>query len=64
MNIEVFGVGIKILNDYEITTSKADLQKFSRYELKLDVYNFQSEFIKIYEKATPKKMIPDISLAL
>ena len=64
MNIEVFGVDIKVLNDYEITTSKADLQKFSRYELKLDIYNFQSELIKIYEKATPKKMIPDISLAL
>ena len=52
------------MNDYEIATRKTDLQKFSRCELKLDIYNFQSEFTKIYKKATPKRIIPDISLVL
>ena len=52
------------MNDYEIATRKTDLQKFSRYELKLDIYNFQSEFTKIYKKETPKRMIADISLVL
>ena len=28
--------------------------KFFGYELKLDIYSFQSEFLKIYEWATPK----------
>ena len=34
--------------------------KFSEYDLKLDIYSFQSEFTKIYDRTTPKRMMPDI----
>ena len=39
---------------------KINLPKFSGYELKLDIYSFQSEFLKIYEWTTPKQMMPDL----
>ena len=35
---------------------KIKLSKFSGYDSKLDVYIFQSEFIKIYKQATPTRM--------
>ena len=34
---------------------KINLPKFSDYELKLDIYSFQSEFWKTYELTTPKR---------
>ena len=37
-----------------------NLPKFSGYDSKLDIYNFQSEFPKIYKRTTPKRMMPDI----
>ena len=35
---------------------RINLLKFYGYESKLDIYSFQSEFIKIYERATPKQI--------
>ena len=39
---------------------KISLSKFSGYNSKLDVYTFQSEFIKIYKRTTPKRMMSDV----
>ena len=39
---------------------KINLSKFSGYNSKLDVYTFQSEFIKIYKRTTPKRMMSDV----
>ena len=39
---------------------KINLPKFSGYESKLDIYTFQSEFTKVYERTTPKRVLPDI----
>ena len=39
---------------------KINLPKFSGYDSKLDIYTFQSEFLKIYKRTTPKRMMPDI----
>ena len=37
-----------------------NLSKFSGYDSKLEVYTFQSEFIKIYKRTTPKRMMSDV----
>ena len=39
---------------------KISLPKFSGYESKLDIYTFQSEFSKIYQRTTPKRMMADV----
>ena len=39
---------------------RINLPKFSGYESKLDIYSFQSELLKIYERTTPKQMMPDL----
>ena len=39
---------------------KINLSKFSGYDSKLDVYTFQSDFIKIYKRPTPKRMMSDV----
>ena len=39
---------------------KINLSKFSGYDSKLDVHTFQSEFIKIYKRTTPKRMMSDV----
>ena len=39
---------------------KINLPKFSGYDSKLDFYTFQSEFMKIYKRTTPKRMMPHI----
>ena len=39
---------------------KINLAKFSGYESKSDIYTFQSEFKKIYERTTPKRLLPDL----
>ena len=39
---------------------KISLSKFSGYDSKLDVYTFQSDFIKIYKGTTPKRMMSDV----
>ena len=39
---------------------KINLPKFSGYDSKLDIYTFQSEFMKIYKRTTPKRVMPDI----
>ena len=39
---------------------KINISKFSGYDSRLDVYTFQSEFIKIYKQTTPKRMMSDV----
>ena len=39
---------------------KSTKPKFSGYESKLDIYSFQSEVLKIYERTAPKRMMPDL----
>ena len=39
---------------------KINLPKFSGYESKIDIYTFQSEFMKIHKRTTPTRMMPDI----
>ena len=39
---------------------KISLPKFSGYESKLDIYTFQSEFLKIHQRTTPRKMMADV----
>ena len=39
---------------------KISLPKFNGYESKLDIYTFQSEFLKIYQRRTPKIMMADV----
>ena len=39
---------------------KINLKKYFGYDLKLDGYRFQGEFMKIYKRAIPKKMMTDI----
>ena len=36
---------------------RINLPKFSGYESKLEIYSFQSEFLKICEQTTPKQMM-------
>ena len=43
-----------------VSKLRIDLLKFSGYETKLDIYSFQSEFSKIYERTTSKRMTPDL----
>ena len=37
-----------------------NLPKFSDYASKLYIHLFESEFLKIYQRATPKRMMPDL----
>ena len=37
-----------------------NLPKFSGYETKVDIYTFQSEFLKGHKRTTPTRMMPDI----
>ena len=39
---------------------KINFSKFSEYDSKLDVFNFQSDFIKIYKRTTPKRIMSDV----
>ena len=39
---------------------KINLPKFSGYDPKLDIYTFSSEFMKIYKRTPPKRMMSDI----
>ena len=39
---------------------KISLPKFNGYESKLDIYTFQSEFFKIHQRTTPKRMMADV----
>ena len=39
---------------------KINLPKFAGYDSKLDIYSFQSEFLKIHKKTTPLRMMPDV----
>ena len=39
---------------------KINLPKFSGYESKIDIYTFQSEFMKVHKRTTPIRMMPDI----
>ena len=38
---------------------KINLPKFNGYESKLDIYTFQSEFLKTHQRTTPKRMMAD-----
>ena len=39
---------------------RINLPKLSGYELKLDIHSFQSEFLRTYERITPKRMMPNL----
>ena len=39
---------------------RINLSKFSGYESKVDIYTFQSEFLKVHKRTTPTRMMPDI----
>ena len=39
---------------------RINLPRFSGYESKIDIYTFQSEFLKGYKRTTPTRMMPDI----
>ena len=45
---------------FNVSKLRIDLLKFSGFETKLDIYSFQSEFSKIYERTTSKRMTPDL----
>ena len=47
----------KLFNESKL---RINLPKLSGYESKLDIYSFQSEFLKIYERTTPKRMMPGL----
>ena len=47
----------KLFNESKL---KIKLPKFSGYESKLDIYSFQSKFLKMYEWTPPKQMMPDL----
>ena len=48
---------LKLFNE---SKSKISLSKLSGYNSKLDVYTFQSEFIKIYKRTAPKRTMSDV----
>ena len=39
---------------------KINLPKFSGYESKIDIYTFQSKFMKVHKRATPTRMMADV----
>ena len=39
---------------------RINLPIFSGYESKVDIYTFQSEFLKVHKRTTPTRMMPDI----
>ena len=57
---EVIKQEISKLESFNESKLKINLTKFSGYDSKLDVYTFQSEFIKIYKWTTPKRMMSDV----
>ena len=34
--------------------------KFTGYESRMGIYIFESEFLKLHSRTTPKRMIPDV----
>ena len=57
---EVIKREISKLELFNESKLKINPSKFSGYDSKLDVYTFQSEFIKIYKRTTPKRMMSDV----
>lgn len=51
---------IENLATFNESKLKIHLPKFSGYESKLDIYTFQSEFMKVYERTIPKRVLPDL----
>ena len=45
---------------FQASALNIKLQLFKGYASDLDIYTFQMEFEKLYSKATPKKMLPDL----
>ena len=39
---------------------KINLPKFSGFESKIDIYTFQSKFMKVHKRTTPTRMMPDV----
>ena len=39
---------------------RINLPRFSGYESKIDIFTFQSEFLKGHKRTTPTRMMPDI----
>ena len=51
---------ITILEIFSESKLKISLPEFNGYESKLDMYTFQSEFLKIHQRTTPKRMMVDV----
>ena len=60
INNEVKNREIKKQKLFNESKLRINLPKSSGYESKLDIYSFQSEFLKISERTTPKRMMPDL----
>ena len=48
---------LEILSESKL---KISLPKFNGYESRLDIYTFQTEFLKIHQRTTPKRMMADV----
>ena len=57
---EVVKPEISKLELFNESKLKINLRKFSGHNSKLDVYTFQSEFIKICKRTAPKRMMSDV----
>ena len=53
-------VNITEFSEFSESKLRINLPEFSGYGLKLDIHSFESEFLKIYERTTRKRMMPDM----
>ena len=51
---------LKKLELFNESKLKINLRKFSGYNSNLNVYTFQSDFIKIYKRTIPKRTMSDV----
>ena len=45
---------------FKASSLNIKLSKYRGYDSNLDIYTFQSEFEKIYNRTTPKRLLPDL----
>ena len=57
VNEEAKSREITKLENFNESNLKISLPKFNGYKSMLDIYTFQSEFLKIHQKTTSKRMI-------
>ena len=48
------------LETFKASCLNIKLPKFKGYDSAIDIFTFQSTFAKLYEKQTPRKMLPDL----